>query len=61
MCCWNIEICNTCYDHTTLNPSTIDVMVDSPSKKQKPARYKLPSSGNLFLVTVVIYSRIERI
>ena len=26
------------WDRTTLNPSTIDVMVDSPSKKQKPAR-----------------------
>ena len=38
-----------------------DVMVDSPSKKQKPARYKLPSSGNLFLVSVVIYDKIERI
>ena len=48
-------------DRTTLNPSTIDVMVDSPSKKQKPARYKLPSSGNLFLVRVVIYDEIERI
>ena len=47
-------------DRTTLNPSTIDVMVDSPSKKQKPARYKLPS-GNLFLVRVVIYDQIERI
>ena len=33
-------------DRTTLNPSTIDVMVDSPSKKQKTARYWLPSSGN---------------
>ena len=43
------------------NPSTIDVMVDSPSKKQKPARYKLPSSGNLFRVMVVIYNKIERI
>ena len=32
-------------DRTTLNPSTIDVMVDSPSK-QKPARYKLPSYDN---------------
>ena len=42
-------------DRTTLNPSTIDVMVDSPSKKRKPGRYKLPSSGNLFLVRVVIY------
>ena len=48
-------------DRTTLNPSTIDVMVDSPSKKQKAARYKLPSSGNLFLVRVVIYDKIERI
>ena len=48
-------------DRTTLNPSTIDVMVDSPSKKQKPARYKLPFSGNLFLVRVVIYDKIERI
>ena len=48
-------------DRTTLNPSTIDVMVDSPSKIQKPARYKLPSSGNLFLVRVVIYDKIERI
>ena len=34
------------WDRTTLNPSTIDVMVDSPSKKQKTARYWLPSSGN---------------
>ena len=33
-------------DRTTLNPSTIDVMVDSPSKKQKTSRYWLPSSGN---------------
>ena len=49
------------YDRTALNPSTIDVMVDSPSKKQKPARYKLPISGNLFLVRVVIYDKIERI
>ena len=49
------------YDRTTLNPSTIDVMVDSPSEKQKPARYKLPFSGNLFLVRVVIYDKIERI
>ena len=48
-------------DRTTLNPSTIDVMVDSPSKKQKSARYMLPSSGNLFLVRVVIYNKIERI
>ena len=48
-------------DRTTLNPSTIDVMVDSQSKKQKPARYKLASSENLFLVKVVIYDKIERI
>ena len=41
-------------DRTILNPSTIDVMVDSPSKRQKPARYKFPSSENLFLVRVVI-------
>ena len=37
---------NIMEDRTTLNPSTIDVMVDSPSKKQKTARYWLPSSGN---------------
>ena len=42
------------------HPSTIDVVVDSLSKKQKPARYKLPSSGNLFLVRVVIHNEIER-
>ena len=48
-------------NRTILSPSTIDVMVDSPSKKQKPTRYKLPSSGNLFLVRVVIYNKIERI
>ena len=42
---------------TTLNPFTIDVMVDSPSKNQKRARYKLPLSGNLFLVRVVIYNK----
>ena len=53
--------CECAQDRTTLNPSTIDVMVDSPSKKQKPARYKLPFSGNLFLVRVVIYDKIERI
>ena len=41
-------------DRTTLNPSTIDVMVDSPSKKQKPAPYKLPSSGKLFLAWLFI-------
>ena len=48
-------------DRTILNPSTIDVMVDSPSKRQKPARYKFPSSENLFLVRVVIYNKIGRI
>ena len=48
-------------DRTTPSPSMIDVMVDSPSKKQKPARYKLPFSGSLFLVRVVIYDKIERI
>ena len=48
-------------DRTTLNPSTIDVMVDSPSKRQKPARYKLPSSENVCLVRVVIYNKIGRI
>ena len=46
---------------TTLNPSTIDAMVDSPSKKQKPSRYKLFSFGNMFLVRVVIHNKIERI
>ena len=46
-------------DRTILNPSTIDVMVDSPSKRQKPARYKFPSSENLFLVRVVIYIKLE--
>ena len=39
-------IINYALDRTTLNPSTIDVMVDSPSKKQKTSRYWLPSSGN---------------
>ena len=34
-------------------------MVDSPSKRQKPARYKFPSSENLFLVRVVIYIKLE--
>ena len=49
-------------DRTTLNPSTIDVMGGIvPLKNKKPARYKLPSSGNLFLVRVVIYDKIERI
>ena len=42
------------YSWTTLNPSMIDEMVDSCSKQQKPAWNKLPSSGNLFLVRVVI-------
>ena len=46
---------------TTLNPSTIDVMVGSPSKKQKTARYWLPSSGSLLLVMLVIYDLIERV
>ena len=48
------------FDCTTQNPSTIDVMVDSSSKKRRSARYKLPSSGNLFLVRAVIYDKIER-
>ena len=44
-----------CCDGTPPNPSTIDVMVGSPSKKQTHARDMLQSLGNLFLVRLVIY------
>ena len=48
----------------TLNPSTINVIVDIPSKKKKKkkrARENLSTSGNFFLVRVVIYNKIERV
>ena len=44
-----------CRDGTPPNPSTIDVMVGSPSKNQTHARDMLQSLGNLFLVRLVIY------
>ena len=52
-----------CYklDGTPPNPSTIDVMVGSPSKKQTRARDMLQSLGNLFLVRLVIYYEFERV
>ena len=43
------------------NPSTIDVMVGSPSKKQTRARDMLQSLGNLILVRLVIYYEFERV
>ena len=48
-------------DGTPPNPSTIDVMVGSPSKKQTRARDMLQSLGNLFLVRLVIYNEFERV
>ena len=52
-------------DGTPPNPSTIDVMVGSPSKKQIRVRDMLQSfgnlSGNLFLVRLVIYYGFERV
>ena len=48
-------------DGTPPNPSTIDVMVGSPSKKQTSARDMLQSLGNLFLVKLVIYYEFERV
>ena len=48
-------------DGTPPNPSTIDVMVGSPSKKQMRARDMLQSFGNLFLVRLVIYYEFERV
>ena len=49
------------YDGTPPNPSTIDVMVGSPSKKQMRARDMLQSFGNLFLVRLVAYYEFERV
>ena len=49
------------YDGTPPNPSTIDVMVGSPSKKQTRVRDMLQSFGNLFLVRLVIYYEFERV
>ena len=46
-------------DGTPPNPSTIDVMVGSPSKKQTRVRDMLQSFGNLFLVRLVIYYEFE--
>ena len=48
-------------DGTPPNPSTIDVMVGSPSKNQTRARDMLQSLGNLFLVRLVIYYEFERV
>ena len=48
-------------DRTTLNPSTIDVMVGSPCKKQMRVRDMLQSFGNLFLLRLVIYYEFERV
>ena len=48
-------------DGTPPNPSTIDVMVGSPSKKQTRARDMLQSLGNLILVRLVIYYEFERV
>ena len=48
-------------DGTPPNPSTIDVMVGSPSKKQMRVRDMLQSFGNLFLVRLVIYYEFERV
>ena len=51
----------TCPDGTPPNPSTIDVMVGSPSKKQTRARDMLQSLGNLFLVRLFIYHEFGRV
>ena len=48
-------------DGTPLNPSTIHVMVGSPSKKQMRTRDMLQSFGNLYLVRLVIYYEFERV
>ena len=48
-------------DGTPPNPSTIDVMVGSPSKNQTRARDMLQSLGNSFLVRLVIYYEFERV
>ena len=48
-------------DGTPPNPSTIDVMVGRPSKKQMRARDMSQSLGNLFLVRLVIYYEFERV
>ena len=48
-------------DGTPPNPSTIDVMVGSPSKKQTRARDMLQSLGNLILVRLLIYYEFERV
>ena len=53
--------CGTASDGTPPNPSTIDVMVGSPSKKQTRVRDMLQSFGNLFLVRLVIYYEFERV
>ena len=46
-------------DRTTLNPSTIDVMVGSFFKKQKTEQYKVLSIRNQLPLRVVIYDKIE--
>ena len=48
-------------DSTPPNPSTNDVMVGSPSKKQIRARDMLQSFRNLFLVKLVIHCEFERL
>ena len=48
-------------DGTPPNPSTIDVMVGSPSKKQMRVRDMLQSLGNLFLLRLIIYYEFERV
>ena len=48
-------------DITPPNPSTIHVMVGSPSKKQMRVRDLLQSFGNLFQVRLVIYHEFERV
>ena len=46
---------------TPPNPSTIDVMVSSPSKKQMRAQDMLQSFENVFLVRLVIHYKFERV
>ena len=46
---------------TPPNPSMIDVMVGSPSKKQMRERNMLQSFGDLFLVWLIIYYEFERV
>ena len=53
--------CHIKSDGTPPNPSTIHVMVGSPSKKQMRVRDMLQSFGNLFLVRLVIYYEFERV